>query len=447
MIAFFKPAAPKALLAAEKIDSTYFRLRIQVFISIFVGYAAYYFIRKNYSMAVPYLIETYGYSRTQVGFVASAFGISYGISKFIMGLISDRCNPRYFMATGLILSGVVNLMFGFASSIAILFTLMFLNGWFQGMGWPPCGRTMSHWFSNHERGFKMAIWNVSHNVGSSSVPILAITGMYIFNTWRGMFYFPAMLSILVGILVMIFLRDTPQSVGLMPIEDYRNDHSPLSENIEDKEREMTSKEILFGHVLNNKYIWLIAVANLFVYLIRYGVLDWIPLYLKEAKGYDIKSAGLAFSLYEWLAIPGTILIGWLSDKAFNGRRAPMAIICMIGVFIAIIVYWQCKSMLVINIAVASIGFLIYGPVMLIGVAAIDSVPKKAAGTAAGFTGLFGYVGGVVLANLALGAIVDSYGWNGGFLFMLSSCLLAIICLLFTDGSDNKNTKNAKKIVV
>lgn len=440
MIGFFKPAPAKPLLPPEKIDSTYFRLRLQVFVSIFVGYAAYYFIRKNYSMAMPYLIDNYGYSKAQLGFVGSALMLAYGVSKFVMGIISDRCNPRYFMGVGLILSGVVNLMFGFASSIAILFMLMFLNGWFQGMGWPPCGRTMSHWFSNHERGFKMSVWNVAHNIGGALVPTLAIIGLNLFDDWRGMFYFPAMVSIIIGILIMVFLRDTPQSVGLMPIEEYRDDPSPASADVEDKEREMTAKEILMGHVLNNRYIWFIALANIFVYLVRYGVLDWIPVYLKEVKGFNIKDAGIAFALYEWLAIPGTILIGWMSDKIFNGRRAPMGIICMIGVFIAVIVYWKSESMMAINVAVSTIGFLIYGPVMLIGVAAIDSVPKKAAGTAAGFTGLFGYVGGAVLANIALGAIVDKVGWNGGFIFLLVSCVMAIILLLCTNSGDNKNRK-------
>lgn len=140
---------------------------LEVFLSIFIGYAAYYFIRKNFNMAVPYLIETYGFTKTQIGLVGSALGLSYGLSKFIMGNISDRCNPRYFMSAGLILSGIVNLLFGYASSMTMLFVLMFLNGWFQGMGWPPCGRIMTHWFSDKERGIKMSVWNVAHNIGGA----------------------------------------------------------------------------------------------------------------------------------------------------------------------------------------------------------------------------------------------------------------------------------------
>lgn len=197
------------------------------------------------------------------------------------------------------------------------------------------------------------------------------------------------------------------------------------------ERELSGREILFNYVLNNKYIWYIAIANIFIYLVRYGLLDWIPVYLKEAKGFNINEAGVTFALYEWAAIPGTIIVGWLSDKVFHGRRAPMAIICMIGVMAAVFLYWKSENMSAINIAIASAGALIYGPVMLIGVAALDYVPKKAAGTAAGLTGLFGYVGGSVAASFIVGIIADKFSWNGAFLLILASCVLAIIFLIPT----------------
>ena len=431
MIGILKSALSKECLPPEKIDKTYKQLRIQVFMSIFVGYAGYYFIRKNYNMAMPYMSEEYGYSITQLGLIGAAIGLAYGLSKFVMGALCDRSNPRYFMAAGLIFSGIVNLMFGFASSVALLFVLMFLNGWFQGMGNPVCAKIMAHWFSSNERGFKLSIWNVSHNMGAALGPTLALFGMSIFNNWRGMFYFPALISILIGVLVAIFLRDTPKSEGLPEIDDYRNDHSFGNSMTKVNVEQLSTKELLFKYVLNNKYIWFMASASGFVYLVRYGVLDWFPLYLKEHKAYNIEEAGAAFALSEWLAIPGTILVGWLSDKLFKGRRAPMCIICMCGVAIAILVYWLSNSKIAINVAVASIGFLIYGPLMLIGVAAIDYVPKEAAGATGGFVGLFGYLFGTVSANLLVGAIVDVVGWNGSFVLLLASCMLAILLFMLT----------------
>lgn len=379
-------------------------------------------------MAKAYLVDQ-GFTKLQLGFVASALGIAYGISKFVMGNVSDRSNPRFFLGIGLILSGIVNFFFPFTSSITVMFILMLANGWFQGMGWPPCGRTITHWFSDKERGVKMSIWNTAHNVGGGLIATIAVIGVSIFGSWKGIFYLPAIIAIIVGILYMIFAKDTPQSVGLPPIEEYKNDYPEVQ--VDDRERELSAKEILFKYVFNNKYLWAIALANIFVYLVRYGVINWVPTYLEEVRNFSMKESSVAFALFEYAAIPGTILIGWLSDKVFHGRRAPLGVFCMIGVFIGIFIYWKSSNPIIINCALASIGALIYGPVMLIGVSALDLVPKKAAGTAAGFTGLFGYMGGQVLAEVAMGAVVDKFNWNGGFILLMASCILSIVFLSFT----------------
>lgn len=146
MLGIFAPAAHSAPLPADRIDPVYRRLRWQIFAGIFIGYAGYYLLRKNFSLAMPYLVEQ-GYSRGELGVALSAVAIAYGLSKFLMGLVSDRSNPRYFLPFGLAMSALVMLLFGFApwatSSVSIMFVLLFLNGWFQGMGWPPSGRRRS----------------------------------------------------------------------------------------------------------------------------------------------------------------------------------------------------------------------------------------------------------------------------------------------------------------
>ena len=184
-------------------------------------------------------------------------------------------------------------------------------------------------------------------------------------------------------------------------------------------------------MLKNKVLWLIAFANAMIYLVRYGVLDWVPTYLEEAKGFSVTQSGWAYFAYEYAGIPGTLLCGWISDKVFKGRRAPAIVIYMLLTMVAIFMYWQTSSMNIINISLIAIGFLIYGPVMLIGVQALDLVPKKAAGTAAGLTGLFGYLGGALFANIAIGFIVDHWGWDASFILLLSACLIAIMFTLLT----------------
>ena len=434
MWSFLKPEPHKPLLPKEKIDPTYKKLRLQVFLGIFIGYAGYYLVRKNFTLAMPYLQEL-GFDKGDLGVALSANAIAYGISKFLMGGVSDRSSARKFLPLGLVLSALVTLFLGTSagvSSIVVMFITQFLIGWFQGMGWPPSGRVMTHWFSLKERGTKMSIWNVAHNVGGSLVGTMFSVGLVWFGSWQSAtFIFPAVVALVVAVIAFILIRDTPQSCGLPPIEEYRNDY-PKNYSAKSEE-ELTAKEIFFKYVLNNKILWYIAIANAFIYLVRYGVLDWAPTYLKDVKGYDSGAVGWIYSAYEIAAIPGTIICGIVSDYVFKGRRAITTMIYMVLVALFVFIYWQTEHNLVMDsICLIAIGFLIYGPVMLIGVHALDLAPKKAAGTAAGLTGFFGYFfGTALLANIMLGYVVDHLGWDWSFIILLVACALAFVFTAFT----------------
>ena len=430
----FTPASHVKELPADRIDPEYKKLRLKVFLGIFIGYAGYYLVRKNFSLVMPDLVAQ-GYSKGDLGLALSGVSIAYGLSKFLMGNVSDRSNARTFLSVGLLFSACTMILMGLipvaTSSIVIMFILLFLNGWFQGMGWPPCGRVMVHWFSTKERGTKMSIWNVAHNVGGGLVGPIAIIAIALFTDWQSKLYFPGFVALFFALAAYLLIRDTPQSCGLPPIEKYKNDY-PVDYS-DEHEREFSAKRIFFDYVFNNRVLWYIAFANVFVYLVRYGILDWAPTYLQEAKGFSVKEAGWAYFAYEYAGIPGTLLCGWISDKVFKGRRAPAIIIYMVLVLIAVIVYWKNPpgNIAIDNVALIVIGFLIYGPVMLIGVQALDLVPKKAAGTAAGLTGLFGYLGGALFANIAIGYIVDLWGWDGGFEVLVAACLLSIFFTALT----------------
>ena len=436
MIGFLKPPTHSDPLPDDEVDATYRRLRLQVFVGIFLGYAGYYLVRKNFSLAMPYLIEE-GYSRTDLGLALSGVAIAYGLSKFIMGNVSDRSNARAFMTLGLLCSSLVMIFMGTVpvatSSVSIMFVLLMMNGWFQGMGWPPSGRVMVHWFSPGERGTKMAIWNVAHNIGGGMVGPIAILAMAVFADWHSILYIHGFFSLGIAVIIFLLVRDTPQSEGLCTIEKHRDDYPKTFEYGDSHEKELSARTIFLEYVLNNKFLWTIAVANAFVYFVRYGVLDWAPTYLSEVKGFSFEQSGWAYAFYEFAGIPGTLICGWLSDRVFNGRRAPVSIAYMLLTLICVVTYWQNPpgnpnldiAMLI------GIGFFIYGPIMLIGVQALDLAPKKAAGTAAGFTGLFGYVGGAVSANIVIGMVVDSTGWDAGFALIAGACVVAMILISFT----------------
>lgn len=448
---FLAPPAYKAEMPAEKVDSNYKKLRWQVFLGIFIGYAGFYIVRKNFSMAIPELAP-FGFETGELSIVLSMNAIAYALSKFLMGSVSDRSNARVFLPLGLVLASI-SMAFMIVPvtaigpehkiwAIALMAVLNFLVGWFNGMGWPPCGRVMTHWFSIKERGTKMSIWNCAHNVGGALVGPMAVYGAIWFGSWFygsqtkyyfliGTYAFPAAVAIFIAILAYILIRDTPQSCGLPSIEKYRNDYP---KNYSEKhEQVLTAKEIFFKYVFNNKMLWFIAIANAFVYMVRYGCLDWAPAFLKDSQGYDIKDAGWAYFAYEFAAIPGTLVCGWLSDKVFKGRRAITTIIFMALVAVFILLYWRFSyNYTIVTLSLIGIGFFIYGPVMLIGVQALDLAPKNAAGTAAGLTGFFGYFfGTAILANIVIGYVAGSVGWDWTFVLLLAACALSILFISFT----------------
>ncbi len=449
------PKASEKLVPAEKVKSEYTAMRWKVFIGIYLGYAAYYLVRKNLSFAGADMIAQ-GYLDTSgVGDAMAGLPIAYAVSKFLMGSLSDRSDARKFMTIGLIISAIVMIIAGVipypkngAITTAILFVLTCLTGWFSGMGWPPCGRVMSHWFSTNERSFKMSVWNTAHNIGSSGLAwlatigggsLLVALGFSAEEGWREAFIIPSIAALAVAGLCWWFIRDTPESCGLPPIDKYRNDFSGAKAK-KGEEDKIPFKTLFVDYVLKNKMLWLIGFANILVYLVRNGISDWLPIYLQEAHGIAKSVSKDLYAYHMIAAIPGTLIAGWLSSKFFQGRCAPVNVLCMAVTAIGAFIYWQAGAIAtqfgmeyidVVKIALVVTGFAVYGPVAMISIQAIAIVPKNAAGTAAGFMGLLGYlIGDAFLSKIAFGRVVESGGWNLTFLgFFAASVIASVICLM------------------
>jgi OPA family glycerol-3-phosphate transporter-like MFS transporter len=279
-----------------------------------------------------------------------------------------------------------------------------------------------------ERGTVFAFWNLAVNVGGGLTGLIAAYSTAWLG-WRSAFYVPGVLAVLCAIYLLVRLRDTPQSVGLPPIEEYRDDYP--KDGGGNREAELGTRELLAHYVLKNRYVWLFAAANFFVYLSRYSMLDWGPTYLKEVKHASLEQGGISTAIYEFGGILSTLLMGWLSDKA-GGRRGMISVLCMVPVFLAFAgILYAPPGMLWLNFTLfAVVGFFIYPPVMLLPVMGLDFTSKKAIGTAAGFIGLFGYLGRTVQGKL-LGTLADRYGWNVSFYAILISTFLGIAVLSLT----------------
>jgi glycerol-3-phosphate transporter len=416
---------------AESVDmnANYRYWRIRIMYSMMIGYAGFYLIRQNFSMAIPFMQSELGYSKTQIGTVLSIYAVIYGLGKGLSGLLGDRSNARYFMTFGLVMSAVTNFFMGFSSTLSFFILFWSLNACFQSMGWPPCARLLTHWFSPKEIGTKWALWNSSQQIGAASILILGTLLIEWFG-WRSTFYVPAAICLFVGVFLLNRLRDTPQSLGLPPIEEHHGLVKP-SKAAQEEER-LSKREILFERVMKNKLVWYVSLANFFVYIVRMSVFNWAPTFLREFKGSSMQMAGWQTATYDIAGIFGGIIAGMLSDKYFKGYRGRVGAIFMVLLSVSIVLLWQSPrgAVWLHFVCMVLIGFLVTGPQILVGVAASDFASKKAAGAASGFTGTFGYLGTAV-TGVGIGAIVDYYGWDAAFMCVAVSAIFSTVFFVLT----------------
>lgn len=416
------PPAKQPITDPRQIEATYRHWRCRSLYACFAGYTVFYFCRRNIPLALPRMAEELRFTKAQLGAIESAGHILYGIGKFANGVLADRANPRYFMALGLILTASTNVAFGFNSSLAVLAVLWGLNGWFQSMGFPPGARLLSHWYSPSEYGRIWGVWGCSHQVGTAIVSVAA--GYLVAYGWNYVFLAPAMAALLTAVFLHNRLRDVPSTMGLPPVERYTKDTTD-EKKLEALEKPLPARDALLHYILNNRFVWFIAAGNFFLYIARYGVNTWLPTMLKEERGLAITSAGWLSAFFEIGGIAGMLSAGWISDKLLQSRRGPIMASYMFALTFALMVFWRAESMASYSVALAVCGFLVYGPLMLVSVSVAGFTGKKAAATAAGFTGFWGYMGATA-SGAGVGKVVDLFGWRAGFSVLVASCLASAL---------------------
>jgi len=400
----------------DQVRERYAHFRPRILLWTTLGYGIFYFVRKNLSIAMPVMEQQLHITKADLGLFLTLHGLLYGVSKFANGIIADRASARVFMAVGLAASALMNILFGLAGAVTTLGVIWMANGWFQGMGYPPCARLLTHWFAPKELASKMAIWNASHSLGAGAIVILCGYLVTHFGNWRICFFVPAAIALVMSVLLLANLRDTPESVGLpeLPGTHVANASTDYA-------------ALLWRQVFSDPYIWVVSAANFFVYTVRYGVLDWGPTMLKEAKGIDLSHAGWMIAAFEAAGLAGMLATGWLTDRIFRGRAAPVCLIWMLLCGAALLAFSRAPAnAMVLNTALLMLaGFFIYGPQALVAVFVANRATKRAAATAVGLTSIFGYAS-TVASGWGLGRLVELRGWGAAFACLVAATLVGSV---------------------
>ncbi len=417
----------------RQVEKKYSYWQWRTLIVLMVGYALFYFVRKNFSIAMPALEAELGLTKVQLGIFLTLNGIIYGISRFVNGFIADVFSRKAMMAGGLLLSAAVNILIGLSPQMDGLFnfldsggratmglayfigSLWLINGYVQGMGFPPCASLMAHWIKPSELATKQSIWNSSHSIGAGLVTLLCgtlILNHYGYQSWQWCFYIPAFLAIGGAFLLFFGLRDTPESVGLPSPEELDGSAKEKKEEISKEDHKVLLRKMVF----RNPIIWILALTNFCVYIIRYTILDWGSMFLTDFKHMEIGMAATVVASTEIVGgIIGTLIAGWATDRIFKNKAQHTCLVCIIAATACLFIFWRTPEQYVaVNvIALIMSSFFIYGPQALLGIAASNQATKNVAASANGILGIFGYASTTV-SGIVFGAIADSLGWNAVF---------------------------------
>ena len=472
----------------EKTKKSFGYWQVRTIVIAMVSYALYYFVRKNFSIAMPGLTAEFGVSKVSLGLFLTLHGIIYGLSRFVNGIISDRNSARIVLSVGLFLCAIANILFGFSDTIAgwivaiannagttVAFSSVLLyfmgivwviNGYLQGMGVPPCTKTLTQWIHPKELATKVSIWNMSHSIGAGLV--FGLCGWYImphmgvdmsanaeavaniasnlnleitdpkvinfathYYAWRWCFIVPALFALVGAVGTFFTLKDSPSDVGLPEI---MGDKKAI---VRTPEESAEYKAFIRRKVFGNPLIWILAVTNFFVYIVRFAALDWGPTLLTESKGLSLAMATTLCIVFEFVGGNiGMVFFGWLTDHLFKNRAHRTCLVCMLGAAASIALFWAIPTGAAWWIQIVPftlIGFFIYGPQALLGIAAANQATNRASATANGILGIFGYAS-TLISGVGFGFVAQNYGWSAAYVTIFIMALLGALTLLFMWGA-------------
>lgn len=409
---------------------------MRIFGITWLAYVGFYLTRASFSVAKIGILEDPNLSITteNMGVIDGLYLTAYAVGQFVWGMLGDKVGTRKIVLLGLSMSIIAGFAMGVSSIMLAFGVFALLQGLSQSTGWAPLTKNITNWFSLKERGVVMGWWATNYTIGGLiGAPLAGLAAAY-FLDWRYAFFIPAIVLAVILILFFILQKNKPEDIGLPIIEEYHNEEPPSKEAKNDEivnEPEEGSWKSIIG-VIKNPMVLLLGTVYFFLKPTRYAILFWGPLYISESLGTGMAESAFINSAF-FLAGPLSVLAaGYASDKIFQSRRMPYSVISLFTLAILLFFFNDLAS---VNSSMVSagllflVGFLIYGPDSLVSAtAAIDFGTRKGASTASGIINGMGSVGAIAGGTIP-GFFKDSWGWDGVFMFLSASVLIASLLMI------------------
>jgi OPA family sugar phosphate sensor protein UhpC-like MFS transporter len=429
-----KPSAAK--VPPEEVDAAYRRYRSRTFWGVTAAYTLYYVCRMTMGVVKQPLIDGGVLTAGQLGIIGSAFYFIYAVGKCMNGFIADYCNIRRFMAAGLGVSALLNLVLGLTGLLhgplglgsglmLVMFALLWgVNGWMQSMGSPPGTISLSRWFPLSRRGTMYSIFSSTPQLGKA-VTMIATGFVVAAAGWQWGFLAAAAAGLIGTLVALGFISDTPESVGLPSVQELSG------EEVKPADKQPTRE--LQRWVFRHPGIWVIALSTAFLYITQHAVSDWGVLFLQKQKDFSLEKATQVIGLAEIFGVAGNLAAGWLSDVLFRGNRVRPVILAGALAVASLFGFLFLGGGYILNLAFVALFSMSFSVVFCIvaGLMALDFVPRKATGAALGIVGISSYaaagaqslVSGFLIEGNALDGL---YNFQPVSIFWILSCLVAFV---------------------
>ena len=382
------------------VKKMYRSARVQAVTAMIIGYGMYYVMRMTLGVAKKPMIEA-GFTPTELGAMGAAMMVAIAIGKCANGFIADHCNIKKIVPIGLLGAAIVNVILGFSDAYWVFLVLWGINGVFQSMGAAPCIVSLSQWFSKSKLATYYGVFSIAHYLGEGAT-YLGTAMIIVAFGWHAAFFLPGVACIVLAFIMYRFMRDRPETYGLPSANEFEGEVAQ-----EKKEQTVSTKEAQLM-VVRNPYVWLLAVAAICLGISRYSISSWGVIFLQEAKGMDLVTAGSIMSLSPILGGIGSFFSGMISDKVFKSRHSLTTIVFGIVMLAGIIgvCFVPAGSLALTTACISVFGFGL-GVILCFvgGLLAVDLCPRKATGAAMGVIGLLAY-GGAAAQDIVNGLLMD-----------------------------------------
>lgn len=394
-------------------DNIMKKWQIRIFVACFIAYTAAYICRVNVSVAIPGIQKALNLNSTKVGLIGTSFFWVYAIGQLVNGYIGDKVSSRLFIFTGLTMSALLNVAFGFSSALPVMILVWGTNGIFQSMLWGPIVKTLSGWFPSKSKN--LMAFGMS---GTMILGYLVAWGMsgFILDRfkWNWVFWLPAAIVIVLAFVWLFMVRNKPSDIGLDSVHEAGTPEEG-TELIQAQVDKQYSKNTTILKLITETDLLFIGLTGITQGIIKDGLSLWSPKLLMDTQNLSLNSTIGMILVIPFVNFVGIIFAGWLNKLLKFREKLTIFLLMMGSIFTSLgLMFFIHISVFLSILLLACASACMFGAnPMMTTLIPLNYKRYNRVSAVAGFIDFCIYIGSG-LAGVFTGAIVDNFGWNGVF---------------------------------